>query len=487
MRRSWVFLLLGVGAACAVAGCSGSDDGQPPPVPPPGDAGNGDAGSRDGAVEPSGCLPANDTACDIFVSPAEGSDANPGTKALPVKSLMKALGIARKGQTVHLADGKYDAANGEKWPETVADGVSLEADSPNGAVLEGGKAQDATKDVSGLEFAGSARVDGLSFHDFGPGITGKAGTLEITGIAVDGGDGIALVGTATAHVQGFSMAHLVNSGIGASGQSHVDVKGGNFSAEVPASGICPEVAGFIVGEQATGTIDGVAFSSLGRGALEAVGNASVTVTNSTFTGPSTCAAVQVGIGDRAALTFSDSRVSGSGIGLFLAVQTSNAKVNDVIFDNLDTGIVSYGSLEVDDSVLNVADGIWQRETGAATVRSTKVWASGNFAIEAEHGTTLVVRRSELTSNKTAVVDFTADADLGTAADPGFNTILGGDASLWVQYGPLTAQAVGNKWHPSVQGADSLGYYANPQLLDTVQGNDIKPANFWITRDCKVQL
>src|SRR5262249_21746875 len=156
----------------SLAACGGSDgdtgqdvrDAGPPQY---------DAGTDASPPTPTGCLPAESTACDVFVSPTAGKDGNPGTRHVPVRTLKKALTIAKAGQTVSLADGTYDAANGETWPEKVPDGVTLDAVNPGRVVINGGP------EAIGLEFIRSGRVQGLSFGGFRTAIAASTGSLLV--------------------------------------------------------------------------------------------------------------------------------------------------------------------------------------------------------------------------------------------------------------------------------------------------------------------
>ena len=61
-----------------------------------------------------------------------GSDANPGTLALPFKTITHALTVATSGSTVQAKPGVYDTLNnGETFPIVVPDGVLLIGDEAN--------------------------------------------------------------------------------------------------------------------------------------------------------------------------------------------------------------------------------------------------------------------------------------------------------------------------------------------------------------------
>jgi hypothetical protein len=61
------------------------------------------------------------------------------------------------------------------------------------------------------------------------------------------------------------------------------------------------------------------------------------------------------------------------------------------------------------------------------------------------------------------------ADLGTAADPGANTLRGTYPSGTVRFksgiGAAQLQAVGNVWNPFVQGAGGTGRYGPAASVD----------------------
>jgi hypothetical protein len=110
--------------------------------------------------------------------------------------------------------------------------------------------------------------------------------------------------------------------------------------------------------------------------------------------------------------------------------------------------------------------VWVVNGSQATVTGSTL--SGWVAIDtADAATKLVVRGSHLDGSFTVcTADFTASVsqlDLGTAANPGNNTLLrsgSGDAAVndWGADGDLGVSAVGNTWTPGEQGADASGHY-----------------------------
>jgi uncharacterized protein DUF1565 len=63
-----------------------------------------------------------------YVDAVNGSDANPGTAAAPFKRITMGLSVAANEDTVVVAPGTYDAANGEVFPLVVPYGVTLVGD-----------------------------------------------------------------------------------------------------------------------------------------------------------------------------------------------------------------------------------------------------------------------------------------------------------------------------------------------------------------------
>lgn len=62
---------------------------------------------------------------DLLVDPLGGDDNGPGTCAVPLKTLGRAFEVAQPGYVIRALPGVYDEANGETFPLTVPEGVSL--------------------------------------------------------------------------------------------------------------------------------------------------------------------------------------------------------------------------------------------------------------------------------------------------------------------------------------------------------------------------
>lgn len=109
LLRSCLALVVG-GTALAIpaGGCGG---------------GGGDGGASGGGAPP--------VAYNYYVDAAVGNDANPGTEAAPFKTITTACATATSGQSVKVAPGYYDVANGETFPIVVPAGISLIGDESN--------------------------------------------------------------------------------------------------------------------------------------------------------------------------------------------------------------------------------------------------------------------------------------------------------------------------------------------------------------------
>ncbi|WP_394827236.1 right-handed parallel beta-helix repeat-containing protein [Pendulispora albinea] len=474
------FLVAYSGLVAALDGC-GSSDAQPSNRPPAEDAGAPDAQpAPDGG--PRGCLPRTDTACDVFASPAQGNDANPGTRERPVKTLKEALAIAKKGQTVYLGDGTYDAANGEVWPQKIADGVTLEALAQGSAQIAG------APQASGLELTGSAQLRGVVFRAFKEAVRATAGTLRATDVRIEGGGGFQLADTAKAYLHSVTFEEITGVGVHVLGHAELEMNGGGIHVTPRGTGDCMNLAGVFVTQLGKATISGVSFSMLGVASVLAAAGAAVNVSNSTFAGPIPsvfCASSQITVAGSATLTADSVRVTNlSGFGAMAMDPSSNLTIRRSTIENTTGAIHNTGQLTVEESFLEARlTTIWLKENSVATISNTRI--HGSSGVHTEYNASLTLRKSEIQVTGSGVWIPRANVDLGTVDDPGENSFLAGETALWIGYGTPTVQAVGNRWRPNVQGADVFGSY-DAQL---VQGptSPAKPSNFDLQANCSIQF
>src|SRR5436189_559012 len=110
-------LSLAFGLAClaTTVACGGGGGG-----------GNGNGGGGSGPTDPS-----------IYVDAVYGSDTNgDGSRDHPYKSITRGISDAGFGDTIRVAAGRYDAANGETFPLPLGFGTTLigtEISNPGGA------------------------------------------------------------------------------------------------------------------------------------------------------------------------------------------------------------------------------------------------------------------------------------------------------------------------------------------------------------------
>jgi hypothetical protein len=100
---------------------------------------------------------------------------------------------------------------------------------------------------------------------------------------------------------------------------------------------------------------------------------------------------------------------------------------------------------------------------------------------------LFMRATTVTNNTLGIVITGPYANLGTASDPGGNTIQDSGTGVGFNAGVVSGgivesgviDAVGNLWNPDVQGANGFGFYPNPV---TVTGADpeAQGQNFTLT-------
>jgi len=76
-----------------------------------------------------------------------------------------------------------------------------------------------------------------------------------------------------------------------------------------------------------------------------------------------------------------------------------------------------------------------------------------------------MRDNVVENNKYGVLMIFSTLDMGSANDPGNNTLVNNEfASLMLRNVPKTITAVGNTWMPNVDGANENGQYTSDVLL-----------------------
>lgn len=183
------------------------------------------------------------------------------------------------------------------------------------------------------------------------------------------------------------------------------------------------------------------------------------------------------------------QISGTGVATFGGGNLSGYALSYAVF--FSSGVAanmtsmsiggSQETIGVDNATVTLSNNSLSGSTDVAMVVSdgAHLTLSGNTVNNGVWGllladpTTVVVARgnSILTQNMDAIhIGYTSAVpgtalDLGTATNPGNNTILGSATGMGLNLANVSAtsgvvQAVGNTWHPNIQGANFAGHYAS---------------------------
>jgi hypothetical protein len=117
-----------------------------------------------------------------------GMDSNLGTSAAPFRTLKHAVEVAGAGDTIQLADGTYDAADGETWGYTLPAGLTIAGQSTAGTQLLAPPPPDATTPgASGLVAPAGLAIGTLTLGGFDTAVAATGpGTLALNDVAVTG-------------------------------------------------------------------------------------------------------------------------------------------------------------------------------------------------------------------------------------------------------------------------------------------------------------
>jgi Protein of unknown function (DUF1565) len=415
----------------------------------------------------------------LYVSAVNGSDTNPGSSSAPFKTLSKALSVASSGLTIKLQAGTYDASNGETYPETVPDGVSILVDNARNVFLIGKSTQD------GLILAGSATLVGLDLQNFNTAIIATTGTQTLTNLAFNNNiRGLRLASNAQTTLNGNSSLANGKVGVALADTAKLVMEGGSIQ-DMTDAGAAAYASG-----------------------IDVVGSASLELTNITIA--NNPAATLLALRDSASAAIKSSKFTGNGTGFFggntiVLLSSSSLELEDSeVRDNLKgTGIVLFdnsAALTIKGGCIctNKSNGIYS--IGHVTLNGTLITGNGSGGIQIGGGTLDVTEayvadnsdygihfntRSSTTSSSLKVrktylrnsyiglsinMKNTDSVDLGTSADPGNNVISNEALNLSIDKeagGTVTVSAVGNTWDSSVQGADAAGHYPSSLVTGPV--------------------
>jgi hypothetical protein len=447
----------------------------------------------------------------LFVDPGIGDDANRGTQGKPFKTLTKALASAGAGDTINLAGGGYGptAASGETFGQN---GLLVPAGVTIIGALEAGIAQVSTLQGAtgntGLVFQGDATVKNLNMIQFNIALRAEQGTQTLTNMLMGGNKfNIGVGGSAHTTLVGSTIVLLSGDiGVQAVVQGQFTMDGGIMRG-VNANCIAGRGLNLNGASQAT-LRNGAQLQNMAGVVIGLRETAKATLDQSLIFNhelPAGCAPQpQVTMGESTSLTLKNSKLIGSS-GSVNSVGIDASSLNGVRitldhsnilqFTRKAVSLVSVGGSFVMDGglidVRNDAIGIDANKEMPLTIANAIVIGPGINGVAIRAGN-LKLRNSVIESSGIGIkVLNQSKMDLGTASDPGNNTITGGNfigvAFDSKGFDTGIIDAVGNTWTANTQGADASGHYTTRR---TVSGGDPNSSgsNFLMFRlDQKIKL
>jgi hypothetical protein len=440
------------------------------------------------------------------VNPATGDDNRSGfSPADAVKRISVAAQISSRTpgtETIHLADGTYDAATHIGTLLMFSPGTTVVGASTTGVTVVG------TAAAYAFAFGGGGALRNMTFDTFSLAVqaSGTPATFDMSGVrfrnvsrpmqfmgsvvaTVDAsGPGVFAVAPAT----GFGPACLV-----ADDDANVTFTGGTFQ-NVPGSG--DQV--FLARERAKLTIDTTVVDTSSVRAITMQDNADVVLTNSQIHGVSAAgtgiqvSAVFMGAQNTAMPLDQTLEVVNtditmnqtSGIGMVLyggmaskpVIKITNSHIENNAGNGLGAGALStiaatlVNTIETVDSTFkgNTLAGI-VAPVGTVSITGGEVSGNGGHGIGLTGATvvnSLKVRGTKIDDNGGHGISFAGAAgsslDLGKTGDPGGITFTNVDPARAAVSLDAAIQgfAVGNTWMPNVQGASAAGTYTTPTTI-----------------------
>ncbi len=459
----------------------------------------------------------------FFVNPITGSDANAGTQTQPLKTIKKAVSLVASGQTVYLENGTYTKSSGDDWleqdaqgnPQTLnlPDGVALEAvtagnvvfSSAGGAILnlngagslknlrlQGGvvvQSSAKTTSISGTNFtqgasvnakgAASVTLDGASFGAGNNLFATDTAAITVTNSSFDGGCALYAQGSAQVSFQGTNYAGTCLADLRESAK--FTMTQGSITQPVPTQSGNEVISASGIAQV---TLDAVNASGLRGGLLDLRETSKATVKNSSVQNSSCqgCGASEtIAVTGTAKLTLENTTIQGAyGSAVYLSGNATATITGGTIsgngFGGGGHGIAAYQGtqLSVDGTNLsgNKSAGVYAG--GAYVTISNAKLDNGVYGLWGGGGSAKL-RNCEIKNNKSGIYwDVTGSAlDLGKSGDIG-NNVIQGNANYALEVPNVanasgTAQAVGNLWAASQQGASAQGKYASALVTGPASG------------------
>jgi Protein of unknown function (DUF1565) len=457
----------------------------------------------------------------LYVDPVNGSDSNPGTQALPFKTIAHAEATVdgpsgADGETVVLAAGSYDATNQTTFWATFQRPAFVVGAGSASTILLGSYQSEQMYFVSG------GGISGVTLRHTTNSLRSDNGSFAVSDVVLDGVDyGPYLIGNTVATLNPMTIVNLPNAG----GSDWACLRASNtasvtwHNAGTVTSGGIAHSACIFIDNAAQVSVDSLTLTNFVGPAALVDANGTLTVTNSTITnvspaaGPNACSnqdcvgSIELTGGafgmPGSTLNLSGTSITGSpGVAVsYVANNATNGVVLTLTNSHLDGN--AYGGLwlaginiaPVPLSV--VANGTTFSNNGIAGIESTQPTilsvtggaisgnglqagtlgglgqVAGGIALAyAGAANQLTLRSATLASNAgngiTLAGTATTTGDLGTTASPGGNTFsgvpVGAGLSAFDVTAVIGATAVGNTWMPSTQGSDSSGHYTTATVI-----------------------
>lgn len=474
-----------------------------------GAAGNGGESGRGGA----GGGPPVDRV--LYVDPMEGSDANPGTRARPFKTISHAAADSSNGTVIDLLDGTYDYETEPQFRDTtlsecgvgsgivIPSGVTLRADHSGQAVL-------VTAGYHGLCFFGG-RVEGLRIGRtaFGGGVIEiDRGELEIhetafwddfqlSGVGSPNPGSIHATGSAkvslfAGQLQGYAAGSNFRLAL-LEDQAELTVNQGELRLTEPYTPPGTNSA-FYLSDSSRLTLHGVALiderTDHGHGVILTGSSGAVLDQGTTLTGFSNA----ISILGPTSLSVNNVTFSHNQTGIFVFGTKADVPASVVVrnssFSEQESGIWGLAAgLDLDLSHTRFED---LRGTAISLLGSGRSVFGSITILRCGYGMRFIPRTPELElsifmRNSSVrdcrqgvwILSNNGQIDLGTLSSPGNNELIAnhddqaGTGANLTFAGKSLFQAVGNRWDPLTQGSDASGRFSvlgNTKSLDVTAGS-----------------
>lgn len=474
------------------------------------DAGSLDASARDASPEPMDGSASGDagTLQAYYVDPVAGLDTAEGSELAPFKTLQKASQVAMPGQTIHLADGVYDATNQPTFQVTWPAGVILQGQSATGVTFKG----DGTNYQ--MVFSSAGGLHDVKFDSFFYAVEVQgSGAFQMSNVQFDNVNvAMFIKGSVDAYLNGVARPMLLNPAMNGEelfwveDEASVDFTGDVSNLNVTGNPL------FLSRGAAFLYVHDSAFSNIDRPIYRGLDNSQLRMRNVTMDdiawpghnpfasdsgvltsgGQNTTNPLSHGI-DLSFSSITNSQLTGIIVTLYgnLATQGDYRLSDSHIDGNTGYGMRVIGTSPADpglDMVVNLSNTTLKNNGGVGlSVTQTSIIAigceiSGNTGdgiqmLDAGAKNSLNLRSSTLSNNVGDGVFFDGSAsssfNLGVTVNNGSNifSMIPVNQSAVTLLAPITGYAVGNVWLADIQGASSSGiFFAPASFVDTAGRN-----------------